>query len=261
MSIDEAPVVASDHGAVRVLTLNRPHVKNAIDIPLRVLLAELLEAAAAEPAVRAIVVTGAGGAFCSGGDISTMERQTRELTVPRTQSAARVVRAIWATPKPVIAAVEGPAFGAGAALAMACDRVVTARDATFSTSFTAVGIAGDMGVFASLPARVGVARAKQLLMFPRRLSGAEATALGLADEVVEPGAALEVALADAARVAAGPALALGFIKQMLAGHPRHPLEVLEREVENQAVLMASADFAEGIAAFAEKRSPVFTDEF
>jgi enoyl-CoA hydratase/carnithine racemase len=259
--MSEPPVVASDHGAVRVLTLNRPHVKNAIDIPLRVLLGELLEAAGADPSVRAIVITGAGGAFCSGGDISTMGRLTRAETIPRTQSAARVIRAIWGTPKPVIAAVEGPAFGAGAALAMACDRVITSSEAIFSTSFTAVAIAGDMGVFASLPARVGQVRAKQLMMFPRRISGAEATELGIADVVVEPGAALETALADATQVAAGPAIALGFIKSMLAGHPRHPLEVLEREVENQAVIMASNDFAEAVAAFGEKRRPVFTDEF
>ncbi|HET6153224.1 MAG TPA: enoyl-CoA hydratase-related protein [Marmoricola sp.] len=249
-------VRSEDVGAVRVITLNRPEVRNAIDVPLRVALAEALEAAAADPAVRCIVLTGAGGSFCSGGDISSMTRQSREETVPRAEAAARVVRAIWGTPKPVLAAVEGSAFGAGTALALACDRVVTASDAVFSTSFTAVGLAGDMGIFASLPARIGAARAKQLMMLPRRLSGAEAGELGLADAVVSPGTALSSALSDAERLAAGPPLALGAIKTMLAG-PRSPYDVLDLEVQTQADLFDTDDFAEGVAAFHEKRPPVF----
>ena len=143
-------VRVEDRGAVRVVTLDRPHVKNAIDLPLRRALAEAVEAADAEPAVRAVVLTGAGGAFCSGGDIATMRRAPRHETTARAQAAQRVVRALWHTPKPVVAAVEGPAFGAGAALALACDRVVSAADATFATTFTGVGLAGDMGIFASL---------------------------------------------------------------------------------------------------------------
>jgi 2-(1,2-epoxy-1,2-dihydrophenyl)acetyl-CoA isomerase len=207
--------------------------------------------------VRAIVLTGAGGAFCSGGDISTMARQPRDCAIPRAQAAQRVIRAIWATDKPVVAAVEGPAYGAGTALALACDRIVSASDAMFATTFTAVGLAGDMGVFASLPARVGVARARQMLMLPSPVSGADALAIGLVDAVVEPGAALAAALADAERLAAGPPLALGVIKRMLSGEPRHPLTVLELEVANQAELFDSADFAEGVDAFHAKRRPVF----
>src|SRR2546425_184875 len=103
-------VLTEDRGAVRVITLNRPEVKNAIDIPLRVALAERLEEAAADSSVRVIVVTGAGGAFCSGGDIASMARQRPDQTFPRAQAAQRVVRAIWSISKPVIAAVEGPAF-------------------------------------------------------------------------------------------------------------------------------------------------------
>ncbi|MCW2856571.1 MAG: 3-hydroxyisobutyryl-CoA hydrolase [Marmoricola sp.] len=252
----ECLVLTSDRGPLRVVTLNRPAVRNAIDVPLRVALAEALEAAAADPGVRCIVLTGAGSSFCAGGDISSMERQPREATLPRAEAAARVVRAIWGTPKPVIAAVEGSAFGAGTALALACDRVVTASDAVFSTSFTAVGLAGDMGIFASLPARIGNARAKQLMMLPRRLSGTEAVELGLADEVVEPGTALVRAVADGDRLAAGPPLALGAIKQLLS-RPRSPYDVLDLEVQTQADLFDTDDFAEGVAAFHEKRTPVF----
>jgi len=251
-----ALVLSEDRGAIRVVTLNRPEVRNAIDVPLRVALAEALEAAAADPSVRCIVLTGSGGSFCSGGDISSMVRQSREQTLPRAEAAARVVRAIWDTPKPVLAAVEGSAFGAGTALALACDRVVAATDAVFSTSFTAVGLAGDMGIFVSLPARLGPAKAKQLMMLPRRLSGAEAFELGVVDEAVEPGTTLERALADAERLAAGPPLALGAIKRLLA-EPRSPYEVLDLEVQTQADLFDTDDFAEGVAAFHEKRQPAF----
>lgn len=254
---DRASVLVEDHAAVRVVTLNRPQVRNAIDLPLRHALAEAIEAADADPSVRAVVLTGADGAFCSGGDIATMKRAPRHETTARAQAAQRVVRAIWHTPKPVVAAVEGPAYGAGTALALACDRVVAAADAAFATTFTGVGLAGDMGIFASLPARVGPARARQMLMLGTKVSGDEAGAAGLVDRVVDPGTALAAALEDAARLAAGPPLALGVIKQMLSGEPRHPLAVLDLEVRNQTMLWDSDDFAEGVSAFAEKRRPVF----
>lgn len=254
---EESPVLVEDRGAVRLITLNRPQVKNAIDLPLRYALAEAVEAADAAPQVRAIVLSGADGAFCSGGDISTMERQPRHETTARAQAAQRIIRALWHTPKPVVAAVEGPAFGAGTALALACDRVVAASDATFATTFTAVGLAGDMGIFASLPARVGAARARQMLMLGSRVRGEEAGVIGLVDRVVAPGEAFDAALEDAGRLAAGPPLALGVIKQMLSGEPRHPLAVLDLEIRNQTTLWDTDDFAEGVAAFAEKRRPVF----
>jgi 2-(1,2-epoxy-1,2-dihydrophenyl)acetyl-CoA isomerase len=251
-------VLVEDRDTIRLVTLNRPLVRNAIDLPLRIALAEALEAAGADPGVRAIVLTGAGGAFCSGGDIATMDRVAGGGPLPRAQAAQRVIRAIWGTPKPVVAAVEGPAYGAGVALALACDRVVAGGDAAFATTYTAVGLAGDMGIFASLPARLSVARARQMLMMAEAVKAPEALAIGLIDRLVEPGGALAGALADAARLAAGPPLALGVIKQMLAGTPRDPLAVLELEVRHQVELWDSDDFAEGVTAFREKRGAVFT---
>jgi enoyl-CoA hydratase/carnithine racemase len=250
-------VLAEQEDAVLTLTLNRPQVRNAIDMPLRIALAELLEKAMADPGVRVVILTGAGGAFCSGGDVATMRRQPVSEARPRAEAAARVIRAIWHGPKPVIAAVEGSAFGGGAALALACDRVVATQDAVFSTSFTGVGLAGDMGIFASLPARVGPSVARQLLLLPKRLSGSEAHALGMVDELVEPGAALGQARADAARIAVGPPLALGTIKTMLAGWPADPIAVLDREVRAQSALFDTDDFEEGVAAFRERRAPKF----
>jgi 2-(1,2-epoxy-1,2-dihydrophenyl)acetyl-CoA isomerase len=257
-STTAAPVLAENAGAVCTVTLNRPAKRNAIDIEVRIALADAIEAADADEAIRAIVITGAGPAFCSGGDISTMERMAPDKAMHRLRLAQRVIRAIWNTPKPVLAAVEGPAFGAGAALAAACDRVVAARDARFALTFINVGLSGDMGVFVSLPNRVGVARARQMLMLPATISAAEALAVGLVDAVVDPGDALLAARRDAARLAGGPADALGAIKAMLAeAGALKPLDALEREATCQAGLFDSDDFAEGIAAFREKRRPSF----
>jgi len=252
------PVLTEKIGAVAVVTLNRPDKLNAIDMPLRLALADAVEAADRDTSVRAVVLTGAGKAFCSGGDIGSMERMAPQEALQRAQLAQRVIRAIWSTEKPVIAAVEGAAYGAGAALAAACDRVVAARDARFATTFTAVGLAGDMGAYVSLPTRVGVARARQMLMLPKPIPAEEALSIGLVDALAEPGTALDAALQDASRLAAAPAQALGVIKSLLAVAPGlSPFNVLDREAAHQAELFGSDDFAEGIAAFREKRRAVF----
>lgn len=250
-------VLTEDRGSVRVVTLNRPERRNAIDVPLRLALGDVIEKAMADPAVRVIVITGAGRGFCAGGDISTMSRMGEAESRPRTEAAQRVTRAIWSGPKPVIAAVEGAAFGAGVSLALACDRVVAANNAIFSTAFTGVGLAGDMGIFASLPARVGPARAGQLMLLPQKLNGQQAYDIGLVDAVVPPGAALDAALADAARIATVAPLAVRELKAMLAAWPAEPMTVLDREAEAQIRLFDTADFAEGIDAFHERRTPIF----
>lgn len=253
----EPTVLIEDRGATRLITLNRPSKRNAIDLTLRVELADALEAAMAAKSVRVVVLTGAGKAFCSGGDISTMDRQSSEKTVIRAQAAQRVIRAIWGGEKPVLAAVEGFAFGAGVSLAMACDRVVASEDAVLSTAFTGVGLAGDMGIFYSLPSRVGSAVARQLMMMPRRLSAIEGLGLGMVDETVPTGTALERALADAELIAAAPPLALREMKWIWGHGAVAPMDLLDLEVEAQARLFDTEDFAEGVEAFAAKRRPVF----
>ncbi len=247
-------VLVADDGPVRIVTLNRPERRNALDLELREVLAEALETAMADATVWAVVLTGAGGSFCAGGDVTTMRRMPPSEARPRVQAVQRVVRAIWHGPKPVVAAVEGHAVGAGAALAIACDLVVAADDASISTAFTRVGLAGDMGIFASLPDRVGRAAARALLLAPRAFTGPEAHAAGLVDQVTESGGALACALAAAATLAEGPPLAFAEIKAMLVSDRD---DVLDREVEAAVRLMDTADFAEGAAAFRERRPPRF----
>ena len=252
-------VLTEDRGGVRLITLNRPAMRNAIDLDLRVELGDALEAAMADDGIRAIVLTGAGQFFCSGGDVTTMRRMGAAEAEHRTALAQRIVRAILTGPKPVIAAVEGGGYGAGLSLAAACDRVVAADDAVFSVAFQRVGLAGDMGIFATLPHRIGRAQARQLLLFPREIAAAEALALGLVDATVAPGTGLETALADAQRLAAGPARAYAATKRLLGRTDVAMADLLEIEAAEQVRLFDSADFGEGVAAFHEKRRPVFVE--
>jgi 2-(1,2-epoxy-1,2-dihydrophenyl)acetyl-CoA isomerase len=257
MSGGEPILLTRDDGRVRIITLNRPEVRNAFDIPLRVELTQAIEAAAADDGVRVLVLTGAGGAFCAGGDISTMGAMTEDEAVARADLTERVVRTLWAGTKPVLAAVEGPAFGAGLALALACDRIVAAADAKFGAAFIRLGLAGDMGVLATLPERLGPARARQFLMFGEQADAPGALAMGLIDVVTEPGNALAAALEDAQKLAAGPPLALAAIKDAIGRYPLGREKTLELEAETQARIYGSDDFAEGVSAFRARRSPDF----
>ena len=152
---DEPIVLTRDEDRVRIITLNRPQVRNAFNMALRAEVIAAIEAAEADNSVRVLVLTGAGGAFCAGGDISTMNPMTPDEAIERAGLTQTVVRKLWAGAKPVLAAVEGPAFGAGLSLALACDRIVAAADAKFGAAFTRLGLAGDMGVMATLPERLG----------------------------------------------------------------------------------------------------------
>lgn len=248
-----------DGAGVRVITINRPQRKNALDVPMRRQLTRLVTAAHDDPNVRAIVVTGAGSTFCSGADVTAMEPQTDLVEASaRVETAQQITRSISGGPTPVIAAVEGVAFGAGLAIALACDYVVATPDVRLSAAFVDVGLAGDAGILFTLPQRVGAAKARTMLMMGQTIGGTEALRIGLVDALTEPGDALNEAKVVAAALAARPPLAVGAIKKAFAEPPASLHDSLEMEIRLQAPLLCSRDFEEAVAAFKEKRRPTFS---
>ncbi|GAA4237771.1 enoyl-CoA hydratase/isomerase family protein [Actinomadura meridiana] len=250
-------VAVTDHGAARVITLDRPEARNAIDIPTRHRLMEELRRAADDPDVRAIVLTGAGGTFSAGGDVRSMDGAGPDAVKARLAPLHEAVRIIVTCGTPVIAAVEGAAAGLGVSLAAACDHVVAAEDARFVAGFGKVGLVPDGGLLWTLPKRVGMGRAKEMLVFGRTVPAPRALEIGLADTLVPSGEALEKALELAAEGAALAPLSVTAAKRLLA-RPSDDLDrLLEAEGEAQATLFGTADFAEGRAAFAARRPPRF----
>lgn len=257
MKDTQPPVLIESLGAIRIVRLNNAAKRNALSLELRAALIAAVKDAMADDAVRALVLAGSGGAFCAGGDISSMNNVAGLAGRQRLANLHELVRLLVAGPKPVIAAVEGYAYGAGMSLALLCDQVVAANDAKFCCSFNKVGLMPDMAALWTVPQRVNAGWTRRLLMLAEEIDGATAAQIGLVDQVVAPGEAMASALALAERFAALAPLPVGLIKSTLARGPQ-PLEaLLAQEVDGQALLFNSADFAEGRDAFLEKRKPVF----
>lgn len=254
-------IIDTLENGIAVLTLNAPARKNALSTELRFGLLATLEKYIADPACRAIVLTGAAQTFCAGGDISQMQPPPgvtpREYSLKRMTALHDSVRHIAAGPKPVVAAVEGHAAGAGMSLAAACDYVVAAEDSKFVASFGRIGLAADCGLLWSLPNRVGPAKARDLLLTARTVSGPEALKLGLADEVVARGATLARAIEKAKSYATTAPLAIALTKRVMAGELDDLNVSLASEIEWQAELRATADHQEAREAFLQKRTPKF----
>jgi 2-(1,2-epoxy-1,2-dihydrophenyl)acetyl-CoA isomerase len=259
MAVDQIHygVRVGDDGPVRTVVLDRPGYHNALDLKIRPILTDLLVAADHDPAVRAIVITGANQTFCAGGDLTIMARLRPAESRPRLEAAQAIVLAIAGGSTPVVAAVEGAAFGAGLGLALACDRVVAGSGARFSAAFTRVGLACDLGLTWTLPQRVGVARARQMMMAGDQVDAHGALAMGLVDEVVPEGTALAVAQSYAAKLADGPPRALALLKEAFWQPALDLPAALAAEVDIQVKLCDTDDYAEGIAAIRERRSPLF----
>jgi 2-(1,2-epoxy-1,2-dihydrophenyl)acetyl-CoA isomerase len=248
-------IIEEREGAVLVLTLDYPERRNALAIPLREQLATILEAAEGDPATRAIVLTGAGGVFCSGGDISGMDVASAAAGRERLRRAHRIIRLLAAGKTPVVAAVEGWCVGAGLSLACACDTIVAAEDARFLAGFGKVGLMADLGLPFTLPARIGAGRARQVLLYGTTIEAREAERIGLVDAVVPKGEALGVAMEKARFLATQAPLPIALTKLLLAeGLDR----ALEAERQFQSTLFLTRDHAEGREAFLAKRAPDFT---
>jgi 2-(1,2-epoxy-1,2-dihydrophenyl)acetyl-CoA isomerase len=245
-------------GAVLTITLNRPDVLNALNRPLHQALHAALEQAA-DPEIRAVVITGAGRGFCVGQDLQEFRAGAGEVADNLRQNYHRNVLAIRALEKPVIAAVNGPAAGAGMSLALACDVRIAADAATFVPAFINIGLVPDSGGTWFVRRLLGTARAFEWLTTGRRLTAAEAEQWGLVSEVV---AAEELAARaqEVARLyAAMPTRAVWQTKRLLDAAETSSLEEqLELEATTQADMTRTDDFAEGVAAFLEKRDAVFT---
>lgn len=251
-------IASAQSAGVLTLTLSRPEALNAMSLEAWHELGRALEAADADPAVRALVLTGAGRAFSAGGDIKQMtpDRTPAEQRA-RLELINRVIERLYAFRCPTVAAVNGIAAGNGCSLALACDLVLAARGALFSMSFVRLGLVPDAGGTWLLPRLVGERRAKELIMTARRLSAEEALAWGLVTQVVDddaPGAAESLAR----QLADGPAAALRLGKQLVQAAPGSSFaEALRAEALAQGNCVAEPDYREGVAAFLEKRQPRF----
>jgi 2-(1,2-epoxy-1,2-dihydrophenyl)acetyl-CoA isomerase len=248
--------------AVATVTLDRPDAMNALDTELKVALRDTLAAVAEDDAVRAVLLTGSGRAFCVGQDLAEHagnlgdDRGAVWSTVPEHYTPIATLLATM--PKPVVAAVNGTAAGAGAAFAFACDFRVAAESAKFTMAFSAVGLSADSGSSWTLPRLVGLAKAKELLMLGPTLTAAQAYELGLLTEVVPADQVTTRARELAVRLAQGPTLALGAIRQALAYSAGHGLaESLAFEQQMMELTGSSDDHVGAVGSFLQKQTPVF----
>ena len=248
-------------GAVLVLSNNNPGARNALTPGFYNGLTAALGAAACDPTVGAVVLTGEGGHFCSGGDLRQLIHR-RELPIAerrlKLESLHNLVRALRDCPKPVVMAVEGAAAGAGLSLALAGDLLVAARDAQFSVAYVKVGLTPDGGATALLAEFVSRQVLTELCLTGERVSGERMQQLGVVNRLTEPGDALATALALAGQLAAGPDLAMARIKHLCRMAPRNTLEQqLELEALYMPLSQETEESREGIDAFLQKRAPDF----
>lgn len=246
-------------GSTAVITLNRPEVKNTFDPLTRQEILEHLKVVREAHEIRAVILTGAGDAFSSGGDIRTMEGD--EFTAvggrQRLKQAHIVIRALMHLEKPVIAAINGVVAGAGLSAALACDILLASERARFHISFVRIGVIPDLGQLYLLPLRVGVPKAKELMLTGAAVDAREAERIGLVNRVVSHEQLMDETMALAQRLTSGPSQAQAMIKAALNRWPTDLETMLELESAMQAVAFSSQDFAEGRRAFLEKRAPRF----
>ena len=253
--------VDADSG-VATVTLNRPDALNSLTVPMKQALLAAIRRLERDASVRAVVLTGAGRAFCAGQDLrERLEPGAAPLGVEVRQRYNPIIRAMRGLPKPIVGAINGVAAGAGASLAMACDIRVASDAATFSLAFGRVGLVPDSGATWFLPRLVGATRAAELALLNDPVSAADAVRLGLVGRAVPAADLATEANAIAVRLAAGAPKAIALTKRALnASWDRDLDAALEYEARLQDVAGRTRDHAEGLAAFMEKRPPRFTGE-
>jgi enoyl-CoA hydratase/carnithine racemase len=261
--INPASFVYEERGPVAVITLNRPDRLNSLTFEVYRELTEIFQALRAVDSVRAVVITGRGRGFCSGGDveeiIGELFKRDAEGLLGFTRMTCELIRNIRGLNKPVIASLNGTVAGAGAVIALACDLRIAAESAKIAFLFVKVGLAGaDMGAAFLLPRVVGLSKATEMLFNGDFVSAAEAEKLGLYNKLVASEELEAETMRWAERLAAGPGFALAMTKAALNRELQMSLEMaLEAESEAQAVCMLNPDFLEAYQAFTEKRAPEF----
>ena len=251
-------LLVEQNGGVLAVTLNRPQVRNAMNDQMWDELLELFRGAAADDTVRALVIGGAGGAFCSGADISGGGGNRATQPLAHMRHIGDVVLALHRLPKPTIAKVGGVAAGAGCNLALGCDLIVASEEARFSEIFARRGLSIDFGGSWLLPRLIGLHKAKELAFFADVISAQEAKDFGIVNRVVPAAELDEFVSGWANRLAAGPPVALSLTKAMLNASLSATMdEALEHEARSQTVNLATEDTAEAMTAFVEKREPAF----
>jgi 2-(1,2-epoxy-1,2-dihydrophenyl)acetyl-CoA isomerase len=265
MSESEPVLLSSTEGRVHILTLNRPEKLNALTKQLHDELLAAVTRVSTDKSVGCVLLTGAGAAFCSGGDLGSApqgaepQRPTQEDRADSLLHHAETTRLLHSMPKPTIAMVNGVAAGAGLALALACDFRVMSRAAVLTTSYLRAGLSGDLGVSYFLTHLVGPARARELLFLNRKLDAETALQWGLANRIEDPDGLSAATLDVARQLAEAPAVAIRHMKQNLLRAETQTLpEVIESEAFGMARSSRTQDAKEAALAFREKRPPKFT---
>ena len=257
----------SRNNGIATLTLNRPESRNALTPEMMVGLREALPRFAEDPTVRVVVLTGAGRAFCAGGDVKrfasvssdSQPAATFEERVHDLRSRMEISRLLYEMPKPTLAVIPGPAAGAGLSLALACDLRIAAADAKLTTAFSRVGLSGDFGGSYFLSHLVGIAKARELYFTGRVLLGLEALELGIVNRVTTSEDLEQEANSYAAELAALPTLAVGYMKKNLNAALKGSLsDVLDGEAIHMIRTFETDDHKNAAQAFLEKRAPEFS---
>jgi len=251
---------------VGVITLNRPEARNSLSDNLSPALRRMIAELGADASVGAVMITGAGTAFCAGGNVKGMGDNRAPLSIEEAEERLKerqrtLTGALMAMRKPTIAVLPGPAIGAGLSLALACDLRIMAQSAFVGTGYVRVGLSGDYGIAWMLTSLLGSARARELMFTGARVDAATCERLGLANRIVADDRLQEEAFAFAKELADGPSVALGLIKDNLNWATGHDfLSALDHEAENMIQAGRTADHKEAVRAFIEKRKPVFGQE-
>jgi 2-(1,2-epoxy-1,2-dihydrophenyl)acetyl-CoA isomerase len=251
-------IQTTTENGICTIKLNRPEVRNALGLEMRAELREFFTEVKYKDEIKAIILTGEGKAFSAGGDLGALKEVDAVSGRQRIKAGHEMIQAILNLEKPVIAAINGAAAGAGVSLAVACDMVIASRSTVFIQSFAKVGLIPDLGSIDFLPRLVGRHRALELMFLGEKITAEQAQAMGIINRVVEDEMLIDEACKLAQQLSEGPQMALGLMKKLVNRSVLADLdESLELEGFAQAMCFESSDFKEGVKAFYEKRKPVF----